>query len=539
MGEYMHKEPLVSIITPFLNREMFLEKSIKSVLSQTYKHWELILVDDGSSDESTKIAKHYSSLYQEKIFYLEHKDHQNLGASASRNFGIKRSKGEYIAFLDSDDVYLSNKLEDQVALLNEQPEAGMLYSSTKYWYSWTGMSEDDQKDWVWDNFGAQPYTLIKPPELLNIMLQKRGTVPCLNSLLVRREALESVGGWENSFRNLYDDQVFYTKIFLKWPVFISNGCWDLYRQHSNSMCATMKNPIQKFKARYKYLEWLEEYLTNSESAMNRELLDVVRNVKRDSRYHVLYFAYDKYNDLKKEAKKTLKLNLRKIKSIYFRVKIKYLHIGRAEFGNLRRVTPISRKFGFDRGLPIDRLYIEKFLEKNTNDIFGRVLEVGEATYTQKFGGKKVTKSDVLHIIEGNPEATIIADITNADHIPSHAFDCIILTQTLHLIYDLKSALKTLYRILKPGGVLLVTVPGISQVVRCNWGDNWYWALTNQSAQQLFEELFEKTNIQIETHGNVLAAIAFLHGIAVEELTLEELNYHDDEYQVIITVRAIK
>lgn len=214
-------------------------------------------------------------------------------------------------------------------------------------------------------------------------------------------------------------------------------------------------------------------------------------------------------------------------------------VGSVKFGSLRRLTPISRDFGYDRGLPIDRYYIENFLTRQSQDVKGRVLEIGDATYTRRFGGDRVSKSDVLHVVEGNPEATIVGDLTQADNIPSEAFDCVILTQTLHLLYDMRTALNNLYRVLKPGGVLLVTVPGISQVVKCDWGDDWCWALTVQSARLLFEEFFPKTQVQVETHGNVLAAIAFLQGLAVEELSQEELNYQDDEYQVLITIRAVK
>jgi SAM-dependent methyltransferase len=214
-------------------------------------------------------------------------------------------------------------------------------------------------------------------------------------------------------------------------------------------------------------------------------------------------------------------------------------VGIVNFGSLRRLTPISREFGYDRGLPVDRYYIENFLTRQAQDVQGRVLEIGDATYTVRFGGDRVTKSDVLHVVEGNPKATIVGDLTQADNIPSEAFDCVILTQTLHLLYDMRTALANLYRILKPRGVLLVTVPGISQVVKCDWGSDWCWSLTVQSARTLFEEFFPKNNVEVETHGNVLAAIAFLQGLAVEELTKEELDYQDDEYQVLIHVRAVK
>jgi SAM-dependent methyltransferase len=214
-------------------------------------------------------------------------------------------------------------------------------------------------------------------------------------------------------------------------------------------------------------------------------------------------------------------------------------VGHVQFGSLRRVTPVSRVFGFDRGQPIDRYYIEHFLARHARNIRGRVLEVGDASYTQKFGGNRVAISDVLHVTEGNSRATIVADLTDADHIQSDTFDCIILTQTLHLIYDVRSAIQTLYRILKPGGVLLATFPGISPIDQGAWGEHWYWAFTSRSAQRLFEEIFPAANVAVKTYGNVLAAIAFLEGLAVTELKRDELDYHDPLYSVLIAVRAVK
>lgn len=213
--------------------------------------------------------------------------------------------------------------------------------------------------------------------------------------------------------------------------------------------------------------------------------------------------------------------------------------GKVDFGSLRRVTPISRDFGYNRGLPVDRYYIEKFLAKNAADIQGRVLEIGDNSYTRQFGGKNVIQSDVLHVVEGNPQATIVGDLTNAEHIPTEAFDCFILTQTLQFIYDTRAALKTIYRILKPGGVVLTTFSGISLVPADQWGDYWYWNFTSLSGRRLFAEVFPEANIKVETYGNVLAAIAFLQGIATEELQTSELDHHDRQYELIITVRAVK
>jgi Methyltransferase domain len=215
-------------------------------------------------------------------------------------------------------------------------------------------------------------------------------------------------------------------------------------------------------------------------------------------------------------------------------------VGWVRFGSLRRLSPISPHWGFERGLPVDRYYIEQFLASHASDIRGHGLEVKEDVYTSRFGGERITKLDILHPEQGNPSATIVADLTRANHLPSDTFDVIVLTQTLHLIYDVRTAVATLYRILKPGGILLATVSGISKISRQDmdrWGHN--WAFTTRSAEHLFHEFFPTQSVKIESHGNVLTAIAFLHGLASEELNHQKLDYQDPDYQVLITIRAVR
>ena len=215
-------------------------------------------------------------------------------------------------------------------------------------------------------------------------------------------------------------------------------------------------------------------------------------------------------------------------------------IGRVRFGSLRRLRPISPEWGMDRGKPIDRYYVERFLAQNAADIQGRVLEIGDNSYTRAYGGERVTRSDVLHVAEDRPQVTIIGDLTTADHIPSDSFDCIILTQTLQAIYDVPAAIATVQRILKPRGSVLATVAGISKISRYDmdrWG--YYWSFTTASARRLFEEAFPPPNVQVKAHGNVLASIAFLHGLAVKELRARELDAVDPDFEMLITIRAVK
>jgi len=211
------------------------------------------------------------------------------------------------------------------------------------------------------------------------------------------------------------------------------------------------------------------------------------------------------------------------------------------FGDLRRLTPISRSFGFDRGQPVDRYYIERFLAEEAAAIHGRVLEIGEDTYTRRFGGERVRRSEVLDLPQrDNASATLHADLTQAGHLPPAQFDCIIFTQTLQFIYDVDAAVATLHRLLRPGGVLLATFPGISQICRFDmdrWGD--YWRFTAAAAGRLLAGHFGPEQIDVVAHGNVLVAISFLHGLATHELEPAELDYCDPDYQFLITARASK
>jgi SAM-dependent methyltransferase len=222
-------------------------------------------------------------------------------------------------------------------------------------------------------------------------------------------------------------------------------------------------------------------------------------------------------------------------------RLQWPRMGAVSFGDFYRVTPISPIFGIDRGFPVERYYIERFLEASREDIRGRCLEMGDAFYTNKFGGDRVTKADVMHYVEGNPQATIVADLTEADHVPSDTFDCVILTQTLQMIYDMKAALRHLHRIIKPGGVLLMTSHGISKIGRRLGRDDWgeYWHITTQSAERLFEETFPGADVEVRSYGNVLAALCALHGIVSGEISKKDLDYHDPDFEVIVTVKATK
>jgi glycosyltransferase involved in cell wall biosynthesis len=253
----MSNQPLVSVVIIFFNAERFIQEAIDSVFAQTYKNWELLLVDDGSGDASTAIARSYLERHPRRVRYLEHSGHANRGMSASRNLGIRNAQGSYVAFLDADDVWLSNILEEQVGILEAYPEAVMAYGPIEYWYSWTGNPEDRERDYL-EKLGVRANTVIQPPRLLPLFLRDKAAVP--SGILVRRKTIDQVGGFEDAFPGEYEDQVFCAKICLSAPVFASGRRWYRYRQHPDSCVLTSQRTGETDSARLRFLNWLDTYL---------------------------------------------------------------------------------------------------------------------------------------------------------------------------------------------------------------------------------------------------------------------------------------
>ena len=214
--------------------------------------------------------------------------------------------------------------------------------------------------------------------------------------------------------------------------------------------------------------------------------------------------------------------------------------GGVAMGDLRSLEPPGRMMGLDRGLPVCRWYIEQFLEKNAASVKGAVLEVADAAYTTRFGGARVTSSDVLHVKQGNPLATLVGDLATGAGVPRDTFDTVILTQVLQTVFDVQGAVRTTHAALKPGGVALVTLPAIAPISRYDadrWGE--YWHFTEQSARRLFEPVFGATNVAVQAFGNHIAAHAYLAGMAAGELRPDELAAFDRDYPVVITVVATR
>jgi glycosyltransferase involved in cell wall biosynthesis len=255
--------PLVSIVTPFLDAGRFLVDAIESVIEQTYDNWELVLVDDGSTDESTATARAFAALHGSRVRYVEHAGHANLGLPASRNVGIRLARGPYVALLDADDVWLPEKLERQVGALLANPRAAMWIGPSQYWDSWAGRSSDSPPDFVPSmaaELGVTPDTVVEPPVLaLRAYPLGRGSAPCPSALLFKRDVALRVGGFDSSFRGiygLYEDQTFLIRMYLHAPVYVAGEWLDRHRQHPGSLEATVVRDGHYQRVRAAFLRWL-------------------------------------------------------------------------------------------------------------------------------------------------------------------------------------------------------------------------------------------------------------------------------------------
>ena len=258
------KAGMVSVIMPFLNvRESFFLEAVESIENQSYENWELILIDDGSEARFTETATRFVAKHPDKIQYLEHEGHTNLGISASRNLGLTRAAGEYVAFLDADDVWDEAQLDEQVALLRQHSEAALLYGNTTYWHSWSDDSHDAGND-IQYKMGLRTSQIYQPPNLSKLILQRRAISPCMTSVMVRRQVFLDGIDFEGEFREHYEDQVFLAKVFTRYPVYVSDQCWGKYRQHAESVTSDGDDSDRAKAWRLKYLHWLSQHLQSSD-----------------------------------------------------------------------------------------------------------------------------------------------------------------------------------------------------------------------------------------------------------------------------------
>jgi glycosyltransferase involved in cell wall biosynthesis len=288
-------EPLVSVILIFFNEQRFLGAAIDSVLAQTHSNWELLLCDDGSTDRSAEIARSFAECSDGRIRYLAHPGHTNHGPNATRNLGARHARGDLLAFLDGDDVWLPQKLERQVVIARDYPQAAMIYGRTLHWYGWTGDPADSRRDSL-----AEPAfacdRITEPPLPLVRYLKDEYAYPCMCSVMVRRWAFESVGGFDEAYAQGSEDMAFHAKIFLRYAVYASSECWDRYRIHEDSFWRRMISQGRlvadgrPHDTARRFLEWLESYMLG-EGLRDRSVRRALRAALRPYRRPYLHRAH--------------------------------------------------------------------------------------------------------------------------------------------------------------------------------------------------------------------------------------------------------
>jgi glycosyltransferase involved in cell wall biosynthesis len=539
----LRTKPLVSVVIPCYNQGRFLSEAIASVQKQSYPNLEIIVVDDGSADNTRQVA---TASVNVKYYYQS-----NTGLSGARNTGVKKSKGFFLVFLDADDVLYPDAVRTNLNYLLQNP-------------SWAFVSggHDKVDEWLDPVEDADETTLVTDHYYEALL---RGNYIGMHATVMYRCHVFDEFKFDTSL-TACEDYDLYFNIARKYPVGSHPEKVAAYRHHDENMSADymkmlkhvllvlgrqkdrLKNAQEKEAWHAGIRVWQHHYAT----LLYRQLFNSIERDKRwpgtDEMKLMARVMPARFRDY--VVKKTRNNFLSALKNALPDKVLKWLHQagvynqytpppGKIQPGDFNRLTPFSSDFGFDRGGAVDRFYIETFLEKNQQYVRGRVLEIGDNAYTLRFGGARVLHSDILHIDSQDKRATYIGDITDVPQIPSAAFDCIIFTQTLHLIYDFTSALKTCYRILKPGGCLLLTVPGISHIDKGAWRAYWLWSFTDASIKKLLAETFNGSAVDIKTYGNVYAAAAFLYGMGLPECRKDFLFHHDPSYQVIISATAIK
>lgn len=528
-GILQDNTPLVSVVIPCYNHAHRLGRAIKSILAQSYCHYEIIVIDDGSRDNTREVAAQFESVQ----YYYQ----PNSGLVASRNTGIEKSQGEFIVFLDADDWLCQEALETNLRFLQQDPD--LVFVSGSY------LEETDQ-----GVFKIVP----KPAERDHYLrFLEDNYVGMFATTMFRRKIFDKVRF--NLKLRACEDYDLFLRISKNYKVKHHHHAIAAYVMHGENMSGNY--PLMLDSALTVLVSQRNLLTTKAEKVSYRKGVNTwvsyycgmqyVKILKRKDMFsqstpHEFRILFQYRPDLigKLLLQNSVRMTRKFIKSIVPKSILQKIKPGvTVNLGDLNRTAPISTEFGYDRGGPVDRYYIENFLKDNAHLIRGRVLEIGDNEYTLRFGKEHVRRSEILHVDDSNPYATIIGDLSNASHIPDDSFDCIVLTQTLHLIYDYKKAIETCFRILKPGGALLLTVPGISHIDQGEWGKTWFWSFTRASLEKILLEVFATEHVSIRNYGNVLAATAFLYGLGLPEVDLSKIDQTDNHYQLIISACAIK
>ena len=517
--------PTVAVVVTTYNDARFLPDAMASIMGQTDRADEIFVVDDGSD------PAHRPDISAWPGVILIQKS--NGGLASARNAGLARCSADLILFLDVDDILAPQAIEIGKASLSRNPEAAFTYGAHRRV----------------DAMGHPLTELIYHPVSIDAWRDflALNHVGMHATVLYRARILKDQGGFDESLR-LGEDYDAYLRLarghaIATHPDLVADYRWhggNVSRDHQKMLDAILqihekhkpqeRGDLRAWRdgrrnwRRYYYDEMLRERRAGQRSP--RALADLAATMIRSA-----------VNDPSRASRRAVRWTWRRGAGLLRRT----LKMGRGPVhaGGFGSLEPVSRHFGYDRGRPIDRFYIEGFLARHADHIRGRVLEIGDDAYSKAFGHGRILKQDVLHVSSDEPPVTLTGDLSSPGVLPQQSFDCIILTQTLQFIFDFDAALKHVHAALKPDGVLLLTVPGISPIDHGEWRKDWFWSFTQMSMQRLLARYFEAAEISIEVHGNVFAATAFLQGLAVEDVDEAKLRHEDECYPVIVAVRARK
>jgi SAM-dependent methyltransferase len=529
-------EPTVAVVITTFNQAHFLEEAIASALCQTHSADDVIVIDDGSNDAPEQVVRKFPDVRLLR--------QANGGQSAARNVGIGQINTDMVVFLDGDDRLHPNALEAGLACHACNEDSALVYGGHQYI---TRLGEP---------LGGPRFKEMGSNSFVSLLHGNQ--IAMHASVMYKRKRLMECGGF-NAETKLSEDYELYLRLARKFSIASHSTVVAYYRQHERNVSSNNLRMLQAaldvLHAQQHLLGGQEEWRAwkaghdNWRRYYGERILaeQSSRNSERPSllcRAQLMAHVWRASPQVAlREIRKRGRLLLARTLPLKFARRLRSaprprVPIGRVDFGDLARTSPIDEDFGYGRGTPVDRFYIEDFLNLRRNDIQGRVLEVGDDSYSQRFGGTRITRQDVLHINSDDPRVTIVGDLSEAGLLPPDSFDCIVLTQTIHLIYDMPTAIAELHAGLRRNGVLLLTVPGITRVHDYPWGD-WCWALTQASTRRLLGDVFGPGRVSVTAYGNVFAAVAFLHGCAQEEVPVEKLLAIDPAYPVVIAARAVK
>jgi GT2 family glycosyltransferase/SAM-dependent methyltransferase len=522
--------PAVSVVIPCFNLGAYLDEAVQSVLAQTRADTEIVIVDDGSDDP---VTQHLLASYRRPRTRIVRT--ANRGLPAARNTGLEEARGRYVSFLDADDLFEPRFLEATIGKL--ETDDSLAFASC----------------WL-TAFGARQFSW-RPERCDFPWLLAEDTV--CTAAPVRRDALLAIGGFdERPGLDGYEDWALAVDLverghrgeIVPEPLFryrIRPGSMSSETSRPHNHMRVFETMMEKHADTYAahapgVLAAIGERIAALEAQLPgtpppRPRLDGEpwqTAIPRLERHRCgLEQALEERNREAREAQQS-------------DAAASSDNAGApgapapVAWGSLRRLEPVSRVWGLDRGQPVDRYYIEDFLERHAADIKGDVLEVKDPGYVKRFE-RGARSYAVVDVAAHNEQATLIADLTQPAALPEGAFDCIVLTQTLHLLFELEAAVANLHQALAPGGVLLVTAPCVSRIDYESGVTGDFWRFTAASAQQLFARCFGAAGVSVEPLGNVLACTAFLHGLASQDLDAAELDHHDPYFPLLLAVRAVK